>query len=48
MTTSNAAATKVHRLRRLLADAKASVQIHTIRGISCLMDVETDHPKAIA
>jgi DNA-binding response OmpR family regulator len=44
---SNAIEVYVHRLRRMLADAKANVQIHTIRGIGYLMDVKKD-AKAIA
>ncbi|MFO1163004.1 MAG: response regulator transcription factor [Reyranellaceae bacterium] len=38
--TSNAIEVYVHRLRKLLADAGATVQIHTIRGAGYLMNVE--------
>ena len=37
---SNAIEVYVHRLRRLLAEAGANVQIHTIRGAGYLIDVE--------
>ena len=36
---SNAIEVYIHRLRKLLADAGANVQIHTIRGAGYLMDV---------
>jgi two-component system response regulator TctD len=38
---SNAIEVYVHRLRRLLADAGATVQIHTIRGAGYLMKADT-------
>ena len=44
---SNAIEVYVHRLRRLLADAGASIQIHTIRGIGCLVHAKKD-TKAVA
>jgi two-component system, OmpR family, response regulator len=44
---SNAIEVYVHRLRRLLADAGASIQIHTIRCIGYLMDAKKD-AKAVA
>jgi two-component system response regulator TctD len=37
---SNAIEVCVHRLRRLLADAGATVQIHTIRGAGYLMKAD--------
>jgi two-component system response regulator TctD len=37
---SNAIEVYIHRLRRLLGEAGADVQIHTIRGAGYLMDVE--------
>jgi two-component system response regulator TctD len=36
---SNAIEVYVHRLRKILAEAGANVQIHTIRGAGYLMDV---------
>ena len=37
---SNTVEVYVHRLRRLLADAGATVQIHTIRGAGYLMKAD--------
>ena len=37
---SNAIEVYVHRLRKMLADARADVHIHTIRGAGYLLDVE--------
>jgi two-component system response regulator TctD len=36
---SNAIEVYIHRLRKILAEAGANVQIHTIRGAGYLMDV---------
>jgi len=37
---SNAVEVYVHRLRKILADAGATVKIHTVRGVGYLMAVE--------
>jgi DNA-binding response OmpR family regulator len=42
--TSNAIEVYVHRLRRMLADAGANLEIHTIRGVGYLMEVAKDGP----
>jgi DNA-binding response OmpR family regulator len=39
---SNAVEVYVHRLRRILADAGANVQIYTVRGVGYLMDLDKE------
>jgi DNA-binding response OmpR family regulator len=39
---SNAVEVYVHRLRRILADAGANVQIYTVRGVGYLMDLDQE------
>ena len=39
-TCSNAVEVYVHRLRKMLADAGATVKIHTVRGVGYLMAEE--------
>jgi two-component system response regulator TctD len=41
---SNAIEVYVHRLRRMLADAGANLEIHTIRGVGYLMEAAKDRP----
>jgi two-component system response regulator TctD len=43
---SNAIEVYVHRLRRMLADAGANLEIHTIRGVGYLMELAKDHPES--
>ena len=40
---SNAIEVYVHRLRRLLADAGATIQIHTVRGVGYLLEEVKGH-----
>jgi DNA-binding response OmpR family regulator len=41
---SNAIEVYVHRLRRMLADAGANLEIHTVRGVGYLMELAKDRP----